>query len=574
MTGPSYSTIDRWLFDYMEGNLDDTQIQALELFVLENPELELDLDAWDNIHVLPAKDNEEIIASIIKNALKTESVFRIPYAEMMSVAALAIIFALSAVYTKTSNTTLLSKNPISSNKTLNIEEQNYPSSDNQAAERKDLMKDVRESKMYSDGFTAKGTRSFSGKKSFSNFTNPSEVSRTSDVVDRNVPSLIEDVKFADYKPSSADPLRIADRTFHETASIFEFGNKGLAPIMKSKQGNHLKINRVSKVKSNQLSMLQKMNYKAKQRMRAIKRMMDSPLALKNSRTPHLYLPGHTLQDINIGFTGATMSPTFTMQSRMQWMKYANNQISSSANFGAYFYGIRGGLGAQVKHTYYGNGLVKGSEVAITYSPKISLSSNMSIEPSVRFKMGNKNLNIGNQTFDQSIEVERGNSVQFLKAQQNPIGSSLWYKDIAVGTLLNSKWFYAGIQVDNVFKHYDDLFATQINNNKKADQHWIVTAGTDYENVRQTMRISPSLIYQKQGALSELWLGVNFQYYKFMVNSSVSNKLEPTLGIGVELKRCTMFYQADYLRSRANNNQALSHQFGIKLTGKKLKTGKL
>jgi hypothetical protein len=47
MSNPSFSNIDRWLFELMEGNLSAEQEQQLEAFLLQHPELDVDRDMWE-----------------------------------------------------------------------------------------------------------------------------------------------------------------------------------------------------------------------------------------------------------------------------------------------------------------------------------------------------------------------------------------------------------------------------------------------------------------------------------------------------------------------------------------------
>lgn len=44
---PTHENIDRWLFDYTEGNLSAEQEQQLELFLMNHPDIETDMDAWE-----------------------------------------------------------------------------------------------------------------------------------------------------------------------------------------------------------------------------------------------------------------------------------------------------------------------------------------------------------------------------------------------------------------------------------------------------------------------------------------------------------------------------------------------
>ena len=47
MNIPNRENIDRWLFDWTEGNLSPSQEMQLEEFLIKNPDLSIDADAWD-----------------------------------------------------------------------------------------------------------------------------------------------------------------------------------------------------------------------------------------------------------------------------------------------------------------------------------------------------------------------------------------------------------------------------------------------------------------------------------------------------------------------------------------------
>ena len=57
MKFPTRENIDRWMFDYTEGNLSPEQETLLENYILNNPDLEVDLDAWQ----MAAVSTEELI---------------------------------------------------------------------------------------------------------------------------------------------------------------------------------------------------------------------------------------------------------------------------------------------------------------------------------------------------------------------------------------------------------------------------------------------------------------------------------------------------------------------------------
>ena len=51
MSKPSFENIDRWFFEYTEGNLSPAQIEEFETFLSQHPELRSELDLWEDARV-------------------------------------------------------------------------------------------------------------------------------------------------------------------------------------------------------------------------------------------------------------------------------------------------------------------------------------------------------------------------------------------------------------------------------------------------------------------------------------------------------------------------------------------
>ncbi|NBR13327.1 MAG: hypothetical protein EBU01_01950, partial [Crocinitomicaceae bacterium] len=66
MKFPNRNNIDRWMFDYTEGNLSPEQETLLENYILNNPDLEVDLDAWQ----LATVSTEKLIYTEKEKAFK------------------------------------------------------------------------------------------------------------------------------------------------------------------------------------------------------------------------------------------------------------------------------------------------------------------------------------------------------------------------------------------------------------------------------------------------------------------------------------------------------------------------
>ena len=76
MITPNYDNIDRWLFDYIEGNLSSEQESLLENYILNHPELEVDLDMWKMSNI---KTSESFVNDIhLQKKTENRKVFALP----------------------------------------------------------------------------------------------------------------------------------------------------------------------------------------------------------------------------------------------------------------------------------------------------------------------------------------------------------------------------------------------------------------------------------------------------------------------------------------------------------------
>src|SRR5690606_30867673 len=160
----------------------------------------------------------------------------------------------------------------------------------------------------------------------------------------------------------------------------------------------------------------------------------------------------------------------------------------------YSFAMRGGIGLQVYQSSYNQNGLMNTSAALTYSPKFSVSNNVVVEPGIRFKMGNTSVQPSKFSANQLVEFERGNARELGFNDSATLSRrSLWYNDLGLSVLVNTKWFYAGAQVDNLARHYNNVYGS--GNPDRADLHTILTLGTDYESKNEKLGFSPYLIYQ-------------------------------------------------------------------------------
>jgi len=580
MSNPTFSNIDLWLFELAEGNLSPNQIEQLEIFLLQHPEFDVDKDVWEMARVNSVSPVFEE-----KEGLKR----RAPIA-WYSFAGVAILFCIAGISASILNETTLSQD-LKSAEELRSDKINLKLSN----ELKTLKAKLNSGQLVDVSQNKTADRNIGTSNSINSLVASAE---TQDPIqkNRNESFLIgneSEKKFSAIENAKAkhagyyhfSELPLIDLTAIETSvdnSIQPISNKNIPSIEEDQEITQVTPSEIndadSKPSSNsygadygnyQLTLKGRINNIS----RAVQRMMDNPVALKNYRDPHYHVPGMLPNDVNFSSTGALLTTRVQAFSRLQWYGEENQQLMNQIAIDGYAYGMRGGIGVQLNHQMYQDGSMNVADVAITYSPKISITKTISVEPALRFKMGNKSINRSKMNSIDLIEMDRGNVNEFYPGEEVPIGNDLWYKDLGFGLMVNTEWFFIGAQVDNLFQHTDNMYSSDLQNKRRASKHFVGTIGTDWVSTNKNVSFSPYLVYQNKERLSEAWLGANFRLSKFTLGAAVSSSLEPAASIGMKFDRFAIQYNADYLKSAMTSRQSFSHQLSIRFTAKPNRFGK-
>ncbi len=602
MSNPSFSNIDLWLFERAEGNLSPEQLAQLELFLLQHPELDMDSDVWEM-----AKVDKKAYAYPDMAALERKRRPVVAYGFI----AFFLLFAGTTSYlfwdgTSEAETDLRL-----------MAEQN-------AKLKQELLKQIDAIQLESstsqtvqlgnDGVNAIASqRAVEGSTKVENSTGNNRIAvnrsttvsataltsldlahNTEHVLTESATEVGQDAMISvqsehTHVSENADGSPITELThstnattilpeenislalellegteYNEKAETDPFGGRKWNP-------NRLENNAMSTHRSN----YEKPSFKDRLTTfgRNLDRMMSAPIALKNSREPHYHVPGLTPSDINFSSAGTVIATRVQTNSRIQWLGRENEQFSNQLAVDGYSQQLRGGWGLQLNHQWYNDGGIQVGQAAFTYSPKISVSRWISVEPSVRLKMGNKRLNADLLSDVSMVEMDRGNEHDFYPNGAAPIGRSLWYKDLGFGMLVNTKWFFAGVQLDNLFKHKDNLYDNDWSDPRRAQNYFTATFGTDWMSRNEKLKFSPYVVYQNNERLSEAWVGANFSWHWLTIGAATSTNLEPAASLGIRFDHFSLIYNADYTHSRMLNEKALSHQVTLRFVGMRNKFAK-
>ncbi len=546
MSNLSYSNIDRWLFELVEGNLSPEQIAQLESFLMQHPELDVDKDMWEMAKV----DSHEVVYPNQQKLIK-----RRPVGIYMSLgfASIAVVISLGFL-------NFISTQPFGlelDTQVMAVLSENGQTKILNSVVKKSISTNEIQIQSQIDNSHLLGNNNL-----FNNFSNQTAFISSS--------ILESDIVNVDNFENQNTNLAILENKIVleslETEKAKEIPNEISSKDFASKSFTSKNVRFVkTDYKMPFSSKLNKMG-------RSIQRMMDNPVDLKNTKDPYYHVPGMQAMDVNFGAVGTLLATRVQTVSRAQWLGQNNQQITNQISVDGYSYGMRGGIGFQLDQNYYGKGEIVNYNASLIYSPKFSIARNVVLEPSVRFKMGNKRIDTDQILPGSIVEYDRMNPQEFYGNGSAPIGKSLWYKDLGLGLMVNTKWFYVGVQQDNLLRHFDNIYSSDIANPRRIGKHFVATIGTDYESKKENLTVSPYFVYQQKESLSEGWLGFNFRYHLLTMGGAISSNMAPAASIGLKFSHFMIAYNADYTFSQYINGSRLSHQLTLRFLSKPSRIG--
>jgi type IX secretion system PorP/SprF family membrane protein len=603
MSNLSFSNIDLWLFELNEGNLTSSQVEQLQMFLLQHPELDVDKDVWENARI----QSNEYIYTKKSGLIRGNPIFRV-----MDFASVAVVlFAIVTIgFISVDNSTeslakvdspLTKDSKVQAAKTETkvqsskfktaIVASNSASSSNLTKTFSNSLNALTKNPTQNPNNSTNSNIQVAGINAGS-IANPSSINESNNQSSTNIDSESNHLQVAvlTARPINSNPYgygliqdvesldeNMKDYVSHAFYDVnrmnlkrpdHELGRKDYA-LMELNKDHEMNFFQKKKKTLTKYQLMMKLS--AGSIGRKVKNMLDNTVALQNFRDPHYNIPGLSVSDINFSSAGTQLATRVQTMSRLQWYGSENQQLMNQLNLDGYVYAMRGGFGLQMNHAMYKNGGVSIADIAVTYAPKISLSNTVSFEPSFRFKTGNKNLNHSKMNGANQLEIERGVVEDYYADGTTPIGRNLWYKDFGVGAMVNTKWFFAGLQIDNLARHKDNMYSNI--SDQKSYHQIIASAGTDWVSRNKNFSLSPYVVYQNEGKLSEMWVGANARLKWFVIGASYSSTRNPSATIGVKLKHVAVYYNADYSESKMTGDRNLSHQLTLKFVGKQSRFGK-
>lgn len=527
MTSPNFENIDLWLFDYTEGNLSVYQKELLEQYILNHPELEIDLDMWNMSKVSISTDFVDTLE------LKKKRTSRFSYYATSFIGVLIILL-------------------ISKSNDLNI----YNNGLNKKIQVSNLQH-VKNNKISTEIFSNSASPKLETPIKTS-------TSGASDILNNNktkIPSstINKDPKNSDFNSTSA--LQLKSKTMDLALQRMPLQLTEL--LLQDNVSEALNTTSHTKNQKKNLS-LNGLRLKTKTLFNKIDRALSKSIAFSNYRDHFYIIPGVASNNVNLSTTGSVSQSRFISSSRARWLNSSNEKLSQEFSFDTYLRSIRSGFGAQLNYDTYANGSIQDWNAAIVFSPKIALSRNISIEPAAKLKIGNKLLN-SNQINNNSLSLyDQNNPQTFSFDSTQKIGRKLWYRDIDVGFTLNTKVFYLGFQAENILNHIENLYQNEQNNDNRISTTYSALAGTQYMSRNKKVSFHPYVYLRTNTQTTAYYGGFSFDIDKIFVGASYGSGNQYSGSIGLSMDQFALIIQSTRAFQPILNETLYTHQLTLRI----------
>ena len=546
---PTHENIDRWLFDYTEGNLSAEQEQQLEQFLMNHPDLELDMDAWE----LAKVDAAPMVFEQKEQLYKKRS-----YKTAMALLSLLILFATGITLFYSSQEEAphsTSKSPVGKRTTTERTQQKTFNASINRNESNQSVSTINESLISTPQRSVstpyESARNTANQLSlrtteFKLITNTTEISTEfSNSIVQNLPSLletnntVESISF-DFERLAIHPLK-------------DMLIGGYRTDFKNEELNIQKDLEVSEISLGNIDLFKK-----------IDQLLSKDIGLSNNQSYDYTISGQSNLDLNFSSVGTTSQTRFQTISSIRSLENPSQlRLNNQLSLDAYSRNMRAGFGIQANYEDFSNGLIRNGNVAVIFSPKIALSRKISLEPAVRFKMGTQTLNEQKMVNESSVEFNTGQVNQFQFDPNLAIGRRLWYRDLDAGLTIHTPLFFLSAQITNLFQHNENIYS---NNGETlaASRNVNLIAGTQYISRNEKLIFAPYALYQNTEYQQQVFGGFSFKAGKAQLGLSYGNLNTGSLSLGYVGKNFALVGQSCFGTLVSTQQRTYTHQLTLRI----------
>ena len=543
---PTHENIDRWLFDYTEGNLSAEQEQQLEQFLMNHPDLELDMDAWEMAKV----DVAPMVFEQKELLYKKRS-----YKPALALLSLLILLTtgITLFYTSQKDEPHSSrKNAVGSNLTSERTQQISAKAGVKINESDQSVSTVNGASISTPVSTPYVSTWNTTDQPSSTRTSPQSLTNESQISTGFSNGFVQDI-------ASNTPVS----SLKESTEM-DFGKLDIHPLKNMLIGGYrtdFKNEELSIQKDIEVSEISLGNIDL---FKKIDQLLSKDIGLSNNQSYDYTISGQSNLDLNFSSVGTTSQTRFQSISSIRSLENPSQlRLNNQLSLDAYSRNMRAGFGIQANYDDFSNGLIKNGNVAVIFSPKIALSRKISLEPAVRFKMGTQTLNEQKMVNESSVEYNTGQVNQFQFDPTLAIGRRLWYRDLDAGLTIHTPLFFLSAQITNLFQHNENIYS---NNGETlaASRNVNLIAGTQYISRNEKLIFAPYALYQNTEYQQQVFGGFSFKAGKAQLGLSYGNLNTGSLSLGYVGKNFALIGQSGFGTLVSTQQRTYTHQLTLRI----------
>ena len=520
---PTLDNIDQWFFDSFEGNLSTEQQELLEHFIAQNPELELEQEAWAQ-----ASFEAKPITFEPKSALYHKNQWR--YKPFAAAALLLLLFGVFFLYDSSNSNTISPAHQAkaTSKTTRNSAFKTFNSS-------------TTSSSLINSNLSTNSNSGLSGTSSL--LPNPS-ATPSQWFNSNSIP--IETASFSSklLSNNSASNLPILSPT-KITGYRTDLRFESMAGLNKDLDGN----------KSSSLPTLQRLSQFA-----------QKELGLSNNQTYDLLIPGKSNIDANISSVGTLSQTRFqSMSLARTGTEIAQGMLGQQMSLDGYARKLRAGFGIQGSYKQFAGAAVSDYEIGLIAAPKIALTRQIILEPAARLRMGARYAADAKLQQLSFIEFENADLREVQIDTAFSVGRRLFYKDLDISLAIQTPIFFASAQLENAFAHTDYAMGNDLNtSNSRAPQQLTLAIGTQYASRNEKMRISPYFLYTNNRLQTKYSAGAQININKWQFGLSIASNQQYQASFGFLGKHSALLLQSTQYQLLSLNAPSYLHQITLRI----------
>ncbi len=557
--------IEKWFFDYVEGNLTTLELKELENFVLEHPEFQDDFRAWKE-----SVNNKEEEIPVFTPMSSLYAV--IPFYETITFKVVSAFILLFATFS-------------GGMYIANIEDLVAEYHSNQLEEELVAKQNVNFAQplfnvLLNSHTNYKVKNSQHLYKAKKNDLNPNLINNiiiSKDVINEKMDKLaiyfvenenLQEEYFTTEDNELFKSLNKNDKSLNEILerksrkyAFLDFKNKDGFGISNKKLKDDNSKKDIKQVTN--LAAISEGTIDGGKANKKRKKLFDNlkyiELGLGNINDPIFISPNYNTVKINPSLSGELGFTRVESIYRNQWTG-AKFQSSYGSVYGdTYFSKLKAGMSVGVNYLNSLNGGFKNVEMNYSYVQKIKLTKDANLSVGATYSL--TSINAESELGGFSYEVTNGS---YLNMNSYIAKSGKYISNAGLSSWYSGKFFYGGFNVTN-------LLNTSLMGSQESDVSYIngldytMQIGTDYrKSIYSNTVLSPYVVLQKEGTKVENWGGVTFRHKAIILGLSGSDDLSAKGIIGFQGNSLRLLYGYDLSKSDYNKKYIGSHEVSLRI----------